>query len=124
MEKQANNSLREQDLTMAQVMALVELNAFEDKAAALKELERRLHVAQSTTAGIVARLEQKGLVEGFGDAEDKRVKMVRLTPLGERQCEITHRCMADEEAKLLSGLTDTERDIFYSLLLKVSKTMD
>ncbi len=66
LEKQANNSLRSQDLTMSQVGVLIELRFSLEKQMTLKELERRLHVAQPTAAGIVARLEQKGFVEGFG----------------------------------------------------------
>ena len=79
MEKDANNSLRSQDLTMAQVGALMELHSAEGRQMPLKELERRLHIAQSTAAGIVVRLEQKGFLESFGDAADRRVKMVRMT---------------------------------------------
>lgn len=41
-------------------------------------LEKILHVAQSTAAGIINRLEQKGLVTGFGDYSDKRIKLLFL----------------------------------------------
>ena len=79
LEKQANNSLRADGLTMAQVGVLLMLDRAEHRQMPLKELEKALHVAQSTAAGIVSRLEQKGLVESFGDAEDRRVKVVRLS---------------------------------------------
>lgn len=49
----------------------------------MKELERYFGVAQSTIAGVVSRLEQKGFVEAFGDAADKRIKVVHITPAGE-----------------------------------------
>ena len=42
-------------------------------------------------AGVVARLEQKKLVEGFGNAEDRRIKMVRITPLGEQCLIVFHK---------------------------------
>ena len=89
----------------------------------LKELEQLLHVAQSTAAGIISRLEQKGYVEGFGDAGDRRVKLVRITPAG-RACvgaALHHRAEAEE--RLLSGLTEAERDIFYLLLKKVRDSL-
>lgn len=123
LEKQANNSLRDQDLTMTQLSALIELNNLPEKQAPLKELERTLHVAQSTAAGIIARLEQKGMVEGFGDASDKRIKMVRITPLGAQYCESTEQRVTEAEEMLLAGLTETERGIFYSLLKKVADTI-
>lgn len=119
LEKNANNALRPQGLTMAQVGTLLALKDRPEGQCSLKEMEQILHVAQSTAAGLVARLEQKGLVEGFGSPEDKRVKMVRITSAGEECCSQAEQSMEAAEKKLLSGLTETERDIFYSLLVKV-----
>lgn len=120
LEKQANNSLRSQDLTMSQVGVLIELRFSPEKQMALKELERRLHVAQSTAAGIVARLEQKGFVEGFGDANDRRIKMLRITPAGEACCQLADQHMAASEEILLSGLTEAERTTLVALLERVA----
>ena len=72
MQKNANNALRSQNMTVTQMETLIELESIPEKQCTLKELEQRLHVAQSTTAGIVTRLEQKGCVEGFGDPADRR----------------------------------------------------
>lgn len=123
MEKRANNSLRAQDLTMAQVGVLLELYQASEKQLALKELERRMHVAQSTAAGIVVRLEQKGFVESLGSQEDRRIKQVRITPSGEGCCLVAQEQMKRAEAELLEGLTETERSIFLSLLQKVCDTL-
>lgn len=119
LEKNANNALRPQGLTMAQVSTLLALKDRPKGRCSLKEMEQILHVAQSTAAGIVVRLEQKGLVEGFGSAEDKRIKMVRITSAGEECCFQAEQSMEETEKKLLSGLTETERGIFNSLLVKV-----
>ena len=123
LRKNANNALRPQDMTLAQLDALVELDQAPERQRSLKELEQILHVAQSTAAGIIARLEQKGLVESFGDAEDRRVKRVRITPAGVKcvRTALHHRDQAEKQ--LLSGLTETERDIFYSLLKKVRDSL-
>lgn len=123
MEKRANNALRANDLTMAQVGALVELYRAPERQLYLKELERLLHVAQSTAAGIVVRLEQKGLVESFGDSRDHRVKLVRITPAGESCCLLADENMRRAEEGLLAGLTETERSIFFSLLQKVCDSL-
>lgn len=123
LRKNANNALRAQDMTLTQLDALVELDQAPEGQRSLKELEQILHVAQSTAAGIIARLEQKGLAEGFGDAEDRRVKRVRITPAGTAcvRAALHHRAEAEEQ--LLSGLTETERDIFYTLLQKVRDSL-
>ncbi|MDO4304909.1 MAG: winged helix DNA-binding protein [Bacillota bacterium] len=123
MEKNANNDMRAHDLTMAQCNALLILNGTSEKQMALKELEHMLRVAQSTAAGIVMRLEQKGLVEGFGSPDDKRIKMVRITPQGIISCRQAEQEMKQAEKKLLSGLTITEQEIFLSLLKKVRDTL-
>lgn len=119
LEKQTNNALRSFDLTMAQMGALLILRDTPEKQMTLKELERSLHVAQSTAAGIVSRLEQKGFIVSFGDAEDKRIKVVRITSSGEECCVSADSDMEKTENKLLSGLTETEKEILISLLDKV-----
>lgn len=119
LEKNANNALRPQGLTMAQVGTLLALKDMPEGQCSLKEMEQILHVAQSTAAGIVVRLEQKGLVEGFGSPEDKRIKMVRITSAGQECCIQAEQSMEATEKRLLSGLTETESSIFYSLLVKV-----
>ena len=123
MRKNANNAMRAQDMTLAQLEALVQLEQAPEGRRSLKELEQLLHVAQSTAAGIISRLEQKGYAEGFGDAGDRRVKLVRITPAG-RACvgaALHHR--AEAEGRLPSGLTEAERDIFYLLLKKVRDSL-
>lgn len=119
LEKDANNALRAQGLTMVQSTALVWLSECEGKQAPLKELERQLGVAQSTAAGITVRLEQKGFVESFGDANDRRVKMVHLTAKGEQSCITARQNMQDTEVKLLASLTEEEKTVFHQLLQKV-----
>ena len=58
LEKIANNTLREKDLTMMQISVLMELQKAELKQRSMKELERKFCVAQSPVAGIISRLEQ------------------------------------------------------------------
>ena len=123
MRKNANNALRPQGVTLVQLDALTKLDQAPGGQRSLKELEQILHVAQSTAAGIVTRLEQKGLVEGFGDAGDRRVKRVKITPAGVECVRSAFHHRAEAETQLLSGLTETERDIFYTLLKKVRDSL-
>jgi len=123
LRKKANNILRGQDMTLVQLDALMELDLSPEKQCSLKELEQKLHLAQSTTAGVIARLEQKGFVEGFGDPADRRIKLVRITPAGMDCITAAKQSRADAEAKLLSALTETERAIFFALLKKVRDSL-
>ena len=123
LEKNANNVLRTQDLTFSQLGALLKLDAASEGQLTLKELEKQLHVAQSTAAGIVSRLERKDLVESFGDAEDRRIKIVKITSGGVQRLQDADQHRIQAEAHLLSGLTETERSIFYALLKKVCASL-
>ena len=123
LEKQANNTLREKDLTLMQVSVLLELQRAEQAQLPMKELERRFGVAQSTVAGIVSRLEQKGFVAPAGDAADKRVKLVRITPAGQDCCAEAAGYMDAAEQKLLRGFSDAERRTFCALLRRAAENL-
>lgn len=114
LERQANNTF----LTMMQVAVLMKLQEAEQKQLSMKELERKFCVAQSTVAGIISRLEQKGFVEAFGDAFDKRIKLVHITPAGEACCREAVGYMAEAEQMLLRGFSEEEKAIFNQLLTR------
>ncbi len=119
IKKRANNQLSEHNLTMMQIDALMLLGEAADKTLSLKELEKMLHVAQSTSANIIRRLEEKHFVEAFTDADDKRIKMVRITPQGEHSWQVAKASMDEAEEALLAELDEEERTQFSFLLQKV-----
>lgn len=118
-EKKANNQLKEKDLTFSQMAALIEILNTPAKKTTFKELEKRLSLAQSTTVGLISRLEQKKLVHVSGDRDDKRIKYVEITSLGENFCNEARQEMEDAEQKLLESLSAKEAETLLSLLEKV-----
>ena len=123
LEKQANNTLRGKDLTMMQIAVLMELQKAEQKQRTMKELERTFCVAQTTVVGIISRLEQKGFVEAFGNASDKRIKVVHITPAGEACCREAAGYMAEAEQTLLHGFSEDEKALFNQLLSRAAENM-
>ncbi|MGN0733788.1 MAG: MarR family winged helix-turn-helix transcriptional regulator [Emergencia sp.] len=123
LEKHANNTLRSKELTMMQVAVLMSLRESESGQLSMKEIEREFHVAQSTVAGIVSRLEQKGLVEAYTDSRDKRVKLVHITSSGELCCRETEVHMREGEELLNKGLTEEEKEKLHELLLKAAENV-
>ena len=123
LEKQSNNALRAKDLTMMQVSVLMALQQAAEQQLSMKELERYFGVAQSTVAGIVSRLEQKDLVEAFGDTADKRINLVHITTAGEKCCAETACQMKEAEEKLLQGFSSEERKILNHLLTRVADNL-
>ena len=117
--KEAAHNMQAHALTMQQAHALVTLKHAPEGSMTLKELEDRFCAAQSTVAGLVARLEKKGLVEGFADPDDKRVKRVRLTEAGLAMTETCRQDVVDSERRLIAQLTEEERASLLELLRKV-----
>ena len=123
LQRDCNNSLKAVGLTMSQLSVLYLLESSPCGELTLKELEKQLQVAQSTAAGIISRLEQKGFVEAGGSGADKRIKIVRITSAG-RGCLAEAQIHAeDSEAHLLSALTEEEQILFNHLLKKVSESL-
>lgn len=112
-----------QPLTFSQINVLRALVHSTDKQMSLKELEKILHVAQSTTARIVTKMEGKGLIDSFSDVSDKRIKYIRLTQYGEQYSSNAKQKLEEEETRLLSSLTETEKIVFVSLLQKIASNL-
>ena len=123
LEKDANNILREQGLTMSQMAVLMHLDFSESKTAELKELEREFSVAQPTMAGIVKRLCQKGFTKTFQSGEDTRKKIVALTPAGQEKCALNYSNMDTVETSLLAPLSDDEKAQFQKMLSKIKNNL-
>ena len=121
--KNIDNTLRNLDLTFSQINVLRALVHTAEKQMSLKELEKILHVAQSTTARIVTKMESKGLIDSFSDVSDKRIKYIRLTQYGEQYSSNAKQKLEEEETRLLSSLTETEKMVFVSLLQKIASNL-
>lgn len=118
-ETNANKNLQEQDVTFSQMKMLILLEHWPGGSATLKELEKYFGSSQATIAGIASRLEKKGLIEGYTDADDRRIKHVRLSPEGLALCRRTKVFMDRNEQWLLTPLSEEERQEFHRLLQKV-----
>ena len=117
--KEANNNLQALNLTMQQDRVLIQLARTAGNTLSLKELEEHFGTAQSTVAGLVVRLEKKGLIEALSDPADKRIKLVRLTAEGVRLNALSRQQIVDSEARLTALLTEEEKAQFLSCLKKV-----
>lgn len=122
LEKRVNNQLKEKGLTLSQMSALIEILNTPSKKLTFKELEKCLSLAQSTTAGLISRLEQKKLVSVSGDTDDRRIKYVEITSSGEKFCNEARLEMEHTEKILLENLSAREKKSLLSLLEEVNRT--
>lgn len=119
LEKEANQNLQALNLTMQQNRVLILLAHAQERTLSLKALEEHFGAAQSTVAGLVSRLEKKGLVEAVTSPADRRIKLARLTEEGVRLHAQSRQMLVDSEARLTANLSPEEREIFLSCLRKV-----
>ena len=128
IEKTSNSSLQSNDLTLSQLKMLFFIlhaeNAPDKSCMPLKTLEKRFGVAQSTAAGIIQRLEKKGLVESVANEEDKRIKLLMVTDKGKSICESAAQGMDRLIDKSLSSFTEKEKKYLEELLRKLLNNIE
>lgn len=123
MGTQANRELMSCGLTLSQGHMLMVLSCAGENGRSLKELEKYFHVAQPTIVGTVSRLEKKQLIVRFADPNDRRIRRVRLTEKGMEHCMSARENMKKADVRLVSGLTEPERQELLRLLQIVYNTI-
>ncbi len=82
-------------------------------------LAARVAFDAATSGSVIGRLEAKGWVRRQPDAQDRRRKLIWVTPEGERVALSMKRAVARAQTRILSGLDDAERAQFVALLGKL-----
>ncbi len=84
-----------------------------------RTLAGRIALDTSTTAGVVDRLEARGLLRRRVSPEDRRVRLLALTPAGELLLAQTQPGMARTQERILEPLNPEQRQQFMALLLQL-----
>lgn len=124
MEREGNRRLQEKGVTLSQLKILLHLMTQSEHDLTLKELESYFGMSQATIAGIAARLERKRLVTSTGDRNDRRIKHIRVSAAGEALCKDAEAEKQAGEAWLVRCLSDEEKSLLNTLLVKVYEGMD
>jgi DNA-binding MarR family transcriptional regulator len=85
------------------------------------KLSEELRVTPPNITGVVDRLERKELVTRTGDARDRRMKEIKLTPRGAEVYEKVRRGYSEDLQGSLDSLTPEEQEILAQLLRKLTK---
>ena len=119
MTKINNNYLRDKDLTTSQIRYLNYLYSRQGTKVPMKEFEAVFEVAQPTVAGIMRRLEDKGLIMTERNDEDRRSKFISLTDKGLGLMN-DHLANYDKlQESLTDNLTTAEKNELFRLLTAV-----
>jgi DNA-binding MarR family transcriptional regulator len=84
------------------------------------DITERTLITKGTLTGVIDRLEQKGLVQRWGDTEDGRKIIVDLTRLGERVFQREFPRYVDRLKPLIDGLSARDRDQATNLLNRIA----
>ena len=111
-----NQRMQQKDITSSQSDVIRYLLKHRDGPVSAGDLMRQLSLAPSTMAGLLKRLEHKGLITRWPDATDARKIIITLTPEGLALEDYLKENAARTEEILLRGMTKAEQDEFYRLL--------
>ena len=124
MSRKINNVLKKRELTMPQTELLAKLIESKHNKMTLKELEKALCLSQPVISEMAIRLENKGFVQICGSEQDKRIRVLKLTKLGEKQGKAAAKYIAEVERKMLFCLTKEERKKLKELLQKIWESIE
>lgn len=102
------------DLTSVQSDAIIA--ALRTPGITATQLKEQLQLSQSTVAGIIARLENKGLITKTADHDDARKSIIMPSEQGLLLEEPLKEIALETQQALVEGMTETEQSEFVRLL--------
>jgi DNA-binding MarR family transcriptional regulator len=105
------------DLTSVQFAALFVLRAAGELDAT--RLAQQIAFDRSTIGDVVERLESKGWIARNGSSDDRRVKLIRLTPDGAKLLRLVEPAVKRVQERLLEQFSPPERAVFLTLLKRL-----
>lgn len=119
----ANIDLKEYDLTISQGQVLQIIHEMSGKKISISVLEKRLCVKHTTVLGIVNRLEKKGYVISYNNADDKRIRNIEITKHGGEILEKFFSKRRELEKIFLCGLTTADIENLKHMLLIINSNL-
>lgn len=111
--------LEREGVSTAAFNVLMILSRHGEGGCPMHELGELLLVSRANVTGLVDCLEERGMVERVASAEDRRVRLVRLTKAGEGLLESILPRHYGEVRAALHGLTNSEKADLSRLLTKM-----
>ena len=109
--------MAEFDITPVQLCALMSIA--QNPGVDQFRLSQMIGYDKSTVAGVVERLQAKGLIRRTMSARDRRARELSITPDGERIVRDSVPGSARITERLFDGLSLAERPLFHDMLLRI-----
>lgn len=114
-EKKINPIFSEHNLTGSQYKVIKYLYRCPDHTSRLVDIEKCYSMTHPTTIGILKNLEKKGFITGRPNPNDKRSRLISLTPLAESMQPEMEK-LGDDIEKMLTSKLNTNQ---YQELIKL-----
>ena len=105
------------DLTPVQYAAMVAIQ--ENEGIDATRLSAQIAFDRSTLGNVLERLESRGLVERYASPDDKRVKLLKLTPLGRTMTRRAEEAVRRTQDRILAPLDPSNRRVLLELLAQL-----
>ena len=112
------------DLTLSQIRFVYYLGEQDGRPVTMRELEDRFGVAQPTVAGIMKKLEHRGMVSLDPSPVDRRAKVATLTERGLGAVSELRELRQRVEDRILAPLDPGERPVFKDMLRRLCEGLD
>ena len=116
-QKELLTRLKDTGLTIGQPKVLDYLK--DHDGAGQKEIARGCHIKPGTLTTILNRMEDAGLVERRMLNGNRRSLYVFLTEKGKEQLKLVTEAFSGMEEEAFRGISETERELFMDLMLRV-----
>jgi MarR family 2-MHQ and catechol resistance regulon transcriptional repressor len=90
----------------------------------VKQLREKVLLTSGSMTTAVDRLEVRGLVARHDDANDRRARIIRLTPEGRKSIECAFSQHRDEMETALAGFSDEDRAHLLPLLRRLGRAAE
>lgn len=111
-----NQKMQSKGLTSSQSDIIRYLLHHQDEEVTAGNLMEKLGLSQSTIAGLLKRLEEKGLISRYTDGSDGRRSVIQLTSTGLALEEYLQGIAVQTGNIMLNGMSDEEQNEFSRLL--------
>ena len=123
LKRSADENLVVENVTIEQIMIMKMISERGGKVRQ-KEIENEFSVRRSTVTSAMQVLEKKGFILRESDPNDSRAKIVTLTESGKEKNFKLFSFIKTRDEKILSVLTDTEKETLTAILTKLLNEID
>ena len=109
-------NIREEEIGLTSAQSDAMRAILENPGITAALLKEKMRLSQSTMAGILSRLERKGIIMKSADKNDGRKAILSATKLGEELAEALKTTALETQQQLTAGMNDDEKKEFDRLL--------